>query len=76
LMVIVEALWSQLDQAQQAEETILAAAKEQAKQHPEIKLLDSIPGVGFINAATIAAILETPTVLLIRERSGPMLVWQ
>ena len=60
LMVIVEALWSQLDQAQQAEETILAAAKEQAKQHPEIKLLDSIPGVGFINAATIAAILETP----------------
>ena len=60
LLIIIDNLWLQLDQAQQAEEAILSAAKAQAKQHPEIKLLDSIPGVGFINAATISAILETP----------------
>jgi transposase len=60
LLVIIDNLWLQLEQAQQAEESILSAAKAQAKQHPEIKLLDSIPGVGFINAATISAIVETP----------------
>ena len=60
LLVVIDNLWLQLDQAQRAEEAILSAAKAQAKQHPEIKLLDGIPGVGFINAATISAILETP----------------
>lgn len=60
LLVVIDNLWLQLDQAQPAEEAILSTAKAQAKQHPEIKLLDGIPGVGFINAATISAILETP----------------
>jgi len=60
LLVIIDSLWLQLDQTQQTQETILSAAKTQSKQYPEVKLLDGIPGLGFINAATIAAILETP----------------
>jgi len=60
LLVIVDSLWQQLDQTQTAEETILAEAKAEAKEYPEIKLLDGIPGVGFIHAATISAILGEP----------------
>lgn len=60
LLVIVDSLWLQLDQTEQTQEAILSAAKVQAKQYPEIKLLDGIPGLGFISAATISAILETP----------------
>jgi transposase len=60
LLVIIDSLWQQLDKTLETQETILDEAKLQAKQYPEIKLLDSIPGVGFINAATISAILETP----------------
>ena len=60
LLVIIDSLWQQLDQIQNNLETTLAEAKAQAKRYPEIKLLDEIPGVGFINAATIVAILETP----------------
>ena len=60
LLVIIDSLWLQLDQTQQTQEAILSAAKIQAKQYPEVKLLDGIPGLGFINAATIAAIIETP----------------
>jgi transposase len=60
LLVIIDSLWQQLDKTQETSEDILAEAKEQAKQYPEIKLLDGIHGVGFINAATISAILETP----------------
>lgn len=60
LLVIIDSLWQQLEQAQQAEAAILAEAHVQAKQYPEIKLLDGIPGVGFIHAATISSILETP----------------
>ena len=32
----------------------------QAKNYPEIKHFEDIPGIGFISAATISAILETP----------------
>jgi transposase len=60
LLVIIDNLWLQLDQALQTQEEILSAAKTQSKQYPEIRLLDSIPGLGFINAATISSILETP----------------
>ena len=60
LLVIVDSLWQQLDKTLETQEAIIAEAKVQAKQYPEIKLLDGIPGVGFINAATISAILETP----------------
>jgi transposase len=60
LLVIVDSLWLQLDQTRQTQESILKTAKAQSKQYPEIKLLDGIPGVGFIHAATISAIMETP----------------
>lgn len=60
LLVIIDSLWEQLDQIQQSERDILSAAKAKAKQYPEVRLLDEIPGIGFINAATISAILETP----------------
>jgi len=60
LLLILDGLWLQLEQSEQIEKKILAAAKAQAKQYPEIKLLKDIPGTGFIHAATISAILETP----------------
>jgi transposase len=60
LLVIIDNLWKQLDQAQQTEDAIISEAHVQAHQYSEIKLLDGIPGVGFINAATISAILENP----------------
>lgn len=60
LVIIIDNLWLQLDQAQRSQEAILSAAKAQSKQYKEIKLFDEIPGVGFINAATLSAIIETP----------------
>ncbi len=60
LLVIVDGLWLQLDQAEQTERNILLTAKAQSKQFPEIRLFKDIPGIGFINGATISAILETP----------------
>jgi transposase len=60
LLVIIDNLWRQLDQIQDAQENILAEVKLQAKRYPEIKLIDEIPGVGFIIAVTIVAILENP----------------
>ena len=60
LLVIIDSLWRQLDQIQDDLEAILVEIKLQAKRYPEIKLIDEIPGVGFIIGATIVAILETP----------------
>ncbi|NTV84587.1 MAG: cytidine deaminase, partial [Bacteroidales bacterium] len=60
LLVIIDSLWQQLDQIQDNLETILAETKLQAKRYPEIALIDEIPGIGFIIAATIVAILENP----------------
>jgi transposase len=60
LLVILDSLWLQLDQTEQTERNILSTAKAQGKQYPEIRLFKEIPGIGFINAATISAILETP----------------
>jgi len=60
LLLILDGLWRQLKQSEQTEEELLAAARAQAKQYPEIKLFKDIPGIGFISAATISAILETP----------------
>jgi transposase len=37
-----------------------AAAKVQARHYAEIELFESIPGIGFIHAATVSAIIETP----------------
>lgn len=60
LLLILEGLWRQLEQSEQTEKEILAAAKAQAKHYPEIKHFGAIPGFGFIHAATVSAILETP----------------
>jgi len=60
LLLILDGLWLQLEQLEQTEKKLLAAAKAHAKQYPEIRLFEDIPGIGFIHAATVSAILETP----------------
>jgi len=60
LLLILDGLWRQLEQSEQTEKELLAAARAQAKQYPETKLFKDIPGIGFIHAATVSAILETP----------------
>lgn len=59
-ILIVDGLWRQLDQSEQSEKELLAAARIQAKCYPEVKHFEALPGIGFINAATVSAILETP----------------
>ena len=58
--LILDGLWQQLDRSEQTEKQLIAAARAQAKCYPEIKLFEAVPGIGFIGAATISAILETP----------------
>jgi len=60
LLLILDGLWRQLEQSEQTEKELLAAARAQAKHYPEIKYFEALPGIGFISAATISAILETP----------------
>ena len=60
LLLILEGLWRQMEQSEQTEEELLAAARVQAKHYPEIKHFQDLPGIGFIHAATISAMLETP----------------
>jgi transposase len=49
-----------LEQFAQTEKQLLAAAKIEARRYPEIKLFENLFCIGFINAAPISAILETP----------------
>lgn len=60
LLLILDGLWRQLEQSEQTEKELLAAARAQAKHYPEIKHFQALPGIGFIHAATISAILGTP----------------
>ncbi len=60
LLLILDGLWLQLEQSEQIEKKILATAKAQAKHYSEIRNFEDIPGIGFIHAATVSAILETP----------------
>ena len=60
LLLILDSLWRQMEQSEQTEKELLAAARAQAKRYPEIKRFQAIPGIGFIHAATISALLETP----------------
>jgi transposase len=60
LLLILDGLWRQLEQSERTEKELLAAARAHAKHYPEIKLFKEIPGIGFIHAATVSAILETP----------------
>lgn len=60
LYLILEGLWRQLEQSERTEAEILKAAKALSKNYPEVKWFEELPGVGFISAATVSAILETP----------------
>ena len=60
LLLIMDGLWRQQEQSEQTEKDLLAAARRQAKYYPEIKHFEDLPGIGFISAATISAMLETP----------------
>jgi len=60
LLLILEGLWRQMEQSEQTEKELLAAARAQAKRYPEIKHFEALPGIGFIHAATVSAMLETP----------------
>jgi transposase len=60
LLLVLDGLWCQLEQSEQTEKELLAAARAQAKHYPEIKRFEAIPGIGFIHAATVYAMLETP----------------
>ena len=60
LLLILDGLWRQLEQSEKTEKDLLAAARAQAKNYPEIKNFQALPGIGFIHAATISAMLETP----------------
>jgi transposase len=60
LLLILDNLRRQLKQSEQTEKELLAAARARAKEYPEIKHFEAIPGIGFISAATVSAILETP----------------
>jgi len=60
LLLILDGLWRQLEQSERTEKELLAAAKAQGKQYPEIKRFEALPGIGFVHGATVSAILETP----------------
>jgi len=60
VLLILDGLWRQLEQSEQTEKELLRAARAQAKHYPEIKHFEALPGIGFISAATISAMLETP----------------
>ena len=59
-LLILDGLWRQLEQSEQTEKDLLASARAQAKHYPEIKHFEAVPGIGFISAATVSAMLETP----------------
>jgi transposase len=58
--LIVNELWGQLDQIQNAREGLKRNIRIHGKQYPEIKRFRNVPGIGLIHASTISAIIETP----------------
>ena len=58
--LIVNQLWTQLDQIRAAKETLKRHIRIQGKQFSEIKKFIKVPGIGLIHASTISAIIETP----------------
>ncbi len=59
-LLIIEGLWMELDSLEKQEAKLLREARVRARGYPEIKLFMDLPGVGFITAATVSAILGTP----------------
>jgi transposase len=60
LYVIVEGLWKQLDEIKKFKKELLKQLLQESKKYPEIKRFMNVPGIGFIRAVTISAIIETP----------------
>jgi transposase len=60
IAVILDELWSQLDSIQLSIKRILSAIRKESKKYPEIARFQEVPGIGFITAFTVSAILETP----------------
>jgi transposase len=60
VQVMVEGLWRQLDQVHEVQEELLGHIRKQSRQYSEMKRFKTIPGIGTVHAATIAAIVETP----------------
>lgn len=58
--LIVQGLWSQLDQLGETKKAIVKEIRAQARTYPEIIRFKKVPGIGLIHAATVSAILETP----------------
>ena len=58
--LIVDGLWNQLDQLQEAKKNLKRNLGIQSKQYPEIKRFMKVPGIGLIHASTISAIIDTP----------------
>jgi transposase len=58
--LIVDELWTQLDQMQKVKERLKRNIRIYGKQYSEIKRFRSVPGIGLIHASTISAIIETP----------------
>ena len=60
LLLIVDRLWCQMDLLEETKRRLLATGAKESKKYPEIKRFLKIPGVGFITAATVSAIVENP----------------
>lgn len=58
--LIINELWAQLDQIQDARERLKRNIRIHGKQYPEIKRFRNVPGIGLVHASTISAIIETP----------------
>jgi transposase len=58
--IVVEELWTHLEQLGITKKKFKSNIRIQSKQYPEIKRFMKIPGIGLIHAATISAIIETP----------------
>lgn len=58
--MIVEGLWTQLDQTRKCRLEILLALRQQRKSYREISRFMALDGIGLIHAVTIYALVETP----------------
>ena len=53
-------LYDLLDRMRETQADALKLLKKQSKRYPEVKLLDTIPGVGLIGASRFSAYIQTP----------------
>lgn len=53
-------LYDLLDRMRETQANALKLLKKEAKRYPEVKLLDTVPGVGLIGASRFSAYVQTP----------------